>query len=112
MRGAAARFSVGPSSAIKFDGTISRDWECGTGPLWRSPPADLVAARGSAAGLVAERPDITLAEIGDELRRQRGLSVCLATIYVRLHRLGLRFKKTYGPPRLPTSAGPGADPLS
>jgi len=43
--------------------------------------------------LVAERADITLAEIRDELRQQRGILVCLATIHVRLRRLGLRFKK-------------------
>ena len=43
--------------------------------------------------LVAAQPDITLAEIQAELRRQRGITVCLATIHVRLRRLGLRHKK-------------------
>jgi len=43
--------------------------------------------------LVSERPDITLAEIQDELRQQRGVSVCLTTIHVSLRRLGLRHKK-------------------
>ena len=52
-----------------------------------SPHEDLLRA------LVGERPDMTLAEIRDELRRRRGISVCLATIHVRLHRLGLRYKK-------------------
>src|SRR5438045_8905838 len=43
--------------------------------------------------LVTERPDITLPEIRDELRQQRGVTVCLATIHVSLRRLGLRIKK-------------------
>jgi putative transposase len=92
MRGAAARFSVSPSSAIKL---MARFRATGSVAPARYgghrrpilPHEDLLRA------LVAERPDMTLAEIRDELRRQRGLSVCLATIHVKLHRLGLRFKK-------------------
>jgi transposase len=38
-------------------------------------------------------PDITLREIQAELRRRCGVWVCLATIHVRLRRLGLRHKK-------------------
>ena len=37
--------------------------------------------------LVAARPDMTLAEIRDELRQQRGISVYLAAIHVSLRRL-------------------------
>jgi hypothetical protein len=37
--------------------------------------------------LVTERPDNTLDEIRDELRQQRGISVCLAAIHVSLRRL-------------------------
>ena len=93
MRGAAARFSVSPSSAIKLmarfraTGSVAPARYGGHRRPVLSPHEDLLRA------LVAERPDMTLAEIRDELRRQRGLSVCLATIHVRLHRLGLRFKK-------------------
>jgi putative transposase len=93
MRGAAARFSVSPSSAIKLmarfraTGSVAPARYGGHRRPILSPHEDLLRE------MVAERPDMTLAEIRDELRRQRGLSVCLATIHVRLHRLGLRFKK-------------------
>jgi putative transposase len=92
MRGAAA-VSVNPSSAIKLmarfraTGSVAPARYGGHRRPILSPHEDLVRA------LVAERPDMTLAEIRDELRRQRGISVCLATIHVRLHRLGLRYKK-------------------
>src|SRR4029079_7818757 len=92
MRGAAARFSVSPSSAIKLmarfraAGSVHTARYGGHRRPILSPHEDLLRA------MVAERPDMTLAEIRDELRQQRGLSVCLATIHVRLHRLGLRFR--------------------
>src|SRR5262249_30017304 len=93
MRGAAARFSVSPSSAIKLmawfraTGSVAPARYGGHRRPVLAPHEDLLPA------LVAERPDITLGEIGDELRQQRGMSVCLTTIHARLRRLGLRFKK-------------------
>src|SRR5438552_17215371 len=93
MRGAAARFAVSPSSAIKLmarvraTGSVAPARYGGHRRPVLSPHEELLRA------LVSERPDITLAEIRDELRQQRGVSVCLATIHVSLRRLGLRFKK-------------------
>jgi len=52
-----------------------------------SPHEDLLRA------LVAETPDMTLAEIRDQLRQQRSISVCLATIHVSLRRSGCGFQK-------------------
>jgi hypothetical protein len=69
---------------------ISRDWERVTGryggrrePI-SSPHEDLLLRK-----LVAETPNITLVEIGDAQRPQLGLSVRLATLHLRLYRLGL-----------------------
>jgi len=93
MRGAAARFSVSPSSAIKLmarsraTGSVAPARYGGHRRPVLLPHQELLRA------LVTERPDITLAEIRDELRQQRGVSVCLATIHVSLRRLGLRFKR-------------------
>src|SRR5713101_2702866 len=93
MRGAAARFAVSPSSAIKLmarvraTGSVAPARYGGHRQPLLAPHEDVLRA------LVAEQPDITLAEIQAELRRQRGLTVCLATIHVRLRRLGLRHKK-------------------
>src|ERR1700688_1179500 len=87
MREAAARFAVSPSSAIKLMARLRA-----TGSV---APARYGGPRRPA--LVAEQPDITLAEIQAEIQaelcRQRGITVCLARIHVRLRRLGLRHKK-------------------
>jgi putative transposase len=93
MRGAAARFAVSPSSAIKLmarvraTGSVAPARHGGYRRPVLAPHEDVLRA------LVAAQPDITLAEIQAELRRQRGIRVCLATIHVRLRRLGLRHKK-------------------
>ena len=93
MRGAAARFAVSPSSAIKLmarvraTGSVAPARYGGHRRPVLAPHEDVLRA------LVAAQPDITLAEIQAELCRQRGITVCLATIHVRLRRLGLRHKK-------------------
>ena len=93
MRGAAARFAVSPSSAIKLmarvraTGSVAPARYGGYRRPVLAPHEDVLRA------LVAAQPDITLAEIQAELRRQHGIRVCLATIHVRLRRLGLRHKK-------------------
>ena len=90
MRGAAARFAVSPSSAIKLmarvraTGSVAPARYGGYRRPVLAPHEDVLRA------LVAAQPDITLAEIQAELGRQRGIRVCLATIHVRLRRLGLR----------------------
>jgi transposase len=94
MRGAAARFAVSPSSAIKLmaqvraTGTSAPARYGGHRRPLLAPHEDLLRE------LVDERPDITLAEIQAELRRERGIAVCLATIHVSLRRLGLRHKRS------------------
>ena len=93
MRGAAARFAVSPSSAVKLmarvraTGSVTPARYGGHRQPVLAPHEDVLRA------LVAAQPDITLAEIQAELRRQRGIMVCLATIHVTLRRIGLRHKK-------------------
>ena len=93
MRDAAARFAVSASSAIKLmarvraTGSVAPARYGGHRKPVLGPHADMLR------GLVAAKPDITLAEIQGELRRQRGVAVCLATVHVHLRRLGLRHKK-------------------
>jgi transposase len=93
MRGAAARFAVSASSAIKLmarvraTGSVAPARYGGHRRPVLGPHEDVLRA------LVRDRSDITLAELQAELRRQRGVAVCLATIHVHLRRLGLRHKK-------------------
>jgi transposase len=93
MRGAAVRFAVSASSAIKLmarvraTGSVAPARYGGHRRPLLGPHEDMVRA------LVEERADITLAELQAELHRQRGITVCLATIHAYLRRLGLRHKK-------------------
>jgi len=93
MRGAAARFLVSPSSAIKLMARFRATGSVAPARYGGHRRPVLLPHQELLRALVSERPDITLAEIRDELRQQRGVSVCLATIHVSLRRLGLRFKK-------------------
>src|SRR5205814_9891042 len=93
MRGAAARFSVSPASAIKLMARFRASGGVAPARYGGHRRPVLLPHQELLRALVTERPDITLAEIRDELRQQRGVSVCLATIHVSLRRLGLRVKK-------------------
>jgi putative transposase len=93
MRGAAARFAVSPSSAIKLMARVRATGSLAPARYGGHRRPLLAPHEAVLRALVAERPDITLAEIRSELRRQRDVSVCLATIHVGLRRLGLRHKK-------------------
>jgi transposase len=98
MRGAAARFSVSPSSAIKLMARFRATGSVAPARYGGHRRPVLLPHEELLRALVTERSDITLAEIRDELRQQRGISVCLATIHVSLRRLGLRFKKRMARP--------------
>src|SRR5437660_11997594 len=93
MRRAAARFAVSASSAIKLMARVRATGSVAPARYGGHSRPLLAPHEAVLRALVAERPDITLAEIQSELRRQRGVSVCLATIHVGLRRLGLRQKK-------------------
>jgi len=93
MRGAAARFFVSPSSAIKLMARVRATGSVAPARYGGHRRPVLAPHEKALRSLVSERPDIPLAEIQHELRQQRGVSVCLATIHVSLRRLGLRHKK-------------------
>lgn len=93
MRGAAARFAVSPSSAIKLMARVRATGSSAPARYGGHRRPLLAPHEDLLRELVEERPDITLAEIQAELRRERGIAVCLATIHVSLRRLGLRHKK-------------------
>jgi transposase len=104
MRGAARRFAVSASAAIKL---MRRVRETGSAaparygghrrPLLEPYEADLAA-------LVAATPDATLAEIQAELRHRLGIVIALSTVHHALRRIGLRHKKSPCAP--PSRTGP------
>ena len=92
MRGAAALCGE-PIIGDQADGAGPRDGSVAPARYGGHRRPVLAPHEDVLRALVAAQPDITLAEIQTELRRQRGITVCLATIHVRLRRLGLRHKK-------------------
>lgn len=92
-RAAAARFSVGISTAINWH----RRWrEEGTlEPLPQGQPtgSKLDAHEAFILGLVDEHKDITLHEIADRLEAERDVRTCPATVWYFFSRRGLTHKK-------------------
>jgi transposase len=93
MRAAAARFAVSPSSAIKLMARVRATGSVAPARYGGHRRPILGPHEGLLRGLVEAQPDITLREIQAELHSRCGIAVCLATIHVRLRRLGLRHKK-------------------
>ena len=94
IRGAARRFAVSPSAAIKLmrrvraTGSAAPDRHGGH----RRPRLEPYETELEA--LVAATPDITLAELRAQLARRFGVVAGLTTIHDTLRRLGLRHKKS------------------
>lgn len=93
-RAAAARFGIGPSTAIKW---VKRWRETGSRAPRRSG-GDVRSHRIDACArtimaLVEQTPDMTLAEIADHLERRHGLRVAPCTVWRFFDRHGVTYKK-------------------
>jgi transposase len=65
--------------------------------------------RATMRGWIAVRPDLTLSELQQQLRKQFQVSVCLAQIWLVLKAMGLRLKKSHSTPRSRTRRRDGRD---
>ena len=93
-RGAAERFGVAVSTAIKWVDQWRRTGDARPRPQGgdkRSHPIDAHAAEILA--LVEDRADITLVEIASHLDKAHGLKVAPSTVWRLLDRHGMTFKK-------------------
>jgi transposase len=94
IRGAAARFAVSPSAAVKLmqrlraTGSVAPE-RCGGHRRPKLEPHE-----AELRELVEATPDLTLAEIQTELQRRCGVRAGLSTIHNALRRIGLRRKKS------------------
>ena len=92
-RRAAARFGVGASTAVKWYRRYSETGEVAARKQGQPGGSKLDAHEAFILALVAERPDISLAEIAERLAEKQAVSACPATVWYFLERRGISFKK-------------------
>lgn len=93
-RAAARRFGVAASTAIKWMDQWRREGRLGSKPLGGDRHSHRMEAHADEIlTLVAETPDITLAEIAEHLEATHGLRVAQSTVWRLLDRHGQTFKK-------------------
>lgn len=92
-RAAAARFGVGVATAIVW---VRRARETGVRtakPRGQPKGSKLDAHAQAILGWIAEKDDITIAEIREKLAAERGATAGVGTVWKFLDRCGLTFKK-------------------
>ena len=93
-RGAALRFGVAASTAIKWVDRWRRTGDVGAKPRGGDHRSQRVEAHAEEIlALVEATPDITLAELVEHLNEAHGLVVAQSTIWRLLDRHGMTFKK-------------------
>jgi transposase len=98
-RGAAARFGVGVSTAIPW-AARARAGDRQARPRGQRRGSKLDTHRDFLLGLIAEKDDITMAEMGARLEAERGVHAGVGTLWAWLDRAGMTFKKR---PAMPPS---------
>ena len=93
-RQAAHRFGVSPSSAIRWWQLERERGSCAPRKLGGDRRSGRIEAEaGFILSQVAATPDITLSELAEKLRQERGLGVAIGTIWRFFERRGITFKK-------------------
>jgi transposase len=94
IRGAAGRFAVSPSAAIKLMQRLRATGSAAPGRSGGRRRPVLEPHEADLRQLVGATPDLTLAEIQTALQRRCGVRAGLSTIHNALRRIGLRLKKS------------------
>ena len=93
-RGAAKRFGIAPSTAIKWVDAWQRSGTYRPGRQGGDRRSQRIEAHATAVlALIEETPDMTLAEITTHLEDRHGLRVSPSTVWRFFHRRGITFKK-------------------
>lgn len=90
---AARRFAVGISTVGAWVRRWRKTGELRPGRQGQPKGSKLDAHAAFILALVDENKDITLAEIGERLADERGVTACLSTIWLFFDRRGITFKK-------------------
>jgi transposase len=94
IRGAARRFAVSASAAIKLMQRVRATGSVAPGRAGGHRRPRLEPHEPELRALVEATPDITLAELQTALERRLGVVAALSTIHNALRRIGLRHKKS------------------
>ena len=93
-RGAAKRFGIAPSTAIKWVSAWRRTGSYRPRAQGGDRRSRRIEAQAAVVlALVDETPDMTLAEIATHLEDEHGLRVSQSTVWRFFHRRGITFKK-------------------
>ena len=93
-RGAAQRFGIAPSTAIKLVDAWQRTGSYRPGRQGGDRRSQRIEAYATAVlALIEETPDLTLAEIATHLEDAHGLRVSQSTVWRFFHRRGITYKK-------------------
>ena len=93
-RGAARRFGIAPSTAIKWVDAWRRTGNWRPRAQGGDRHSQRIEARAEVVlALVDETPDMTLAEIATHLEDEHGLRVSQSTVWRFFQRRGITFKK-------------------
>jgi len=91
--GAAARFGVAPSSAIKWVARFQATGSAAPGQMGGHKPKTLRGADADWLIARCQEKDFTISQLVTELRDERGLKVDRHSVWAFLHAQGLSFKK-------------------
>ena len=94
IRGAARRFAVSPSAAIKLMQRVRATGSAAPARYGGHRRRVLGPHEADLRRLVEATPDLTLAELQTELQRRCGVQAGLSTIHNALRRIGLNHKKS------------------
>ena len=103
-RGAAERFGVGIKTAIEWVRRARETGETAARKQGHPKGSKLDEHEVFLLGLVAEKDDVTLAEMQAQLRAERGVSTGTTTLWRFFDARGLTFKKRV--PTRPSRTGP------
>ena len=93
-RGAAKRFGIAPSTAIKWVHAWHRTGSCRPRAQGGDRRSQRIEARAEVVlALLDETPDMTLVEIATHLESEHGLRVSQSTVWRFFRRRGITFKK-------------------
>jgi transposase len=92
-RGAAARFSVAPSTAINWHRRWRETGSLNPAPQGQPPGSKLDHHEAFILALLEEEKDIALHEIAEKLAAERGVNTCAATVWYFFSKRGLTHKK-------------------